>query len=33
MLAERTRNGIPFDEGNWAQLRKLAERFGIEPPM
>ena len=31
-LAERTKNGIPFDEGNWQQLLKLAERFGVSAP-
>ncbi|MEX2139595.1 MAG: Ldh family oxidoreductase [Pirellulales bacterium] len=31
-LAERTKNGIPFDEGNWGQLLKLAERFGVRAP-
>jgi LDH2 family malate/lactate/ureidoglycolate dehydrogenase len=32
MLAERTRNGIPFDEGNWEQLQRLADRYGIPSP-
>jgi uncharacterized oxidoreductase len=31
-LAERTKTGIPFDEGNWGQLIKLAERFGVAAP-
>jgi uncharacterized oxidoreductase len=31
-LAERSKSGIPFDDGNWGQLLKLAERHGIQPP-
>jgi len=31
-LAERMKNGIPFDLGNWGQLLKLAERFGVRAP-
>ncbi len=31
-LAERAKSGIPFDEGNWGQLIKLAERFGVPAP-
>jgi uncharacterized oxidoreductase len=32
VLAERSGRGIPFDEGNWQQLLKIAERFGVAPP-
>jgi hypothetical protein len=32
MLAERSKHGIPFDDGNWQQLCKLADRNGIRPP-
>lgn len=28
-LAARVSEGIPFDEGNWSQLAKLAERLGV----
>jgi uncharacterized oxidoreductase len=31
-FAQRMKDGIPFDEGNWGQLLKLAERFGIKAP-
>ncbi len=31
-LAERTRSGIPIDEGNWAQLAELAEKLGVQAP-
>jgi uncharacterized oxidoreductase len=33
VLAERSGRGIPFDEGNWQQLLKIAERFGVAPPV
>ena len=29
LLAERQANGIPLDEGNWAQLTSLAEKLGV----
>jgi uncharacterized oxidoreductase len=32
MLAERNKQGIPFDDGNWQQLCKLADRFGVRAP-
>jgi uncharacterized oxidoreductase len=32
VLTERLRRGIPFDEGNWQQLLKIAERVGVAPP-
>jgi uncharacterized oxidoreductase len=32
MLAERTERGIPFDEGNWNQLVKIAERLSVAVP-
>jgi len=32
MLAERTAAGIPFDDGNWGQLVKLAEKLGVAVP-
>jgi uncharacterized oxidoreductase len=28
-LAERSKNGIPFDAGNWEQLTKLADKLGV----
>lgn len=31
-LAQRAAEGIPFDEGNWSQLAKLAEKLGVTPP-
>lgn len=31
-LRERGRNGIPLDEGNWAQLTQLAQRLGVAAP-
>lgn len=32
-LVQRTKAGIPFDEGNWGQLLRLAERYGIRGPV
>ncbi len=32
MLAKRTAEGIPLDDGNWAELVKLAERLGVSAP-
>jgi uncharacterized oxidoreductase len=29
LLGERSARGIPFDEGNWGQLLKLAEELGV----
>lgn len=29
VLEARSNNGIPFDEGNWGELTKLAERLGV----
>jgi hydroxycarboxylate dehydrogenase B len=31
-LAVRSERGIPLDEGNWAELRKLAEQLGVAVP-
>jgi uncharacterized oxidoreductase len=31
-FAERSRNGIAFDDGNWGRLVKLAEQFRLAPP-
>lgn len=31
-LAERRRDGIPLDDGNWRQLTDLADRLGVEVP-
>lgn len=31
LLAERSTRGIPFDEGNWGQLLKLARELGVSP--
>jgi uncharacterized oxidoreductase len=31
-LAERGRNGIPIDDGNWKQLKTLADRLGVPVP-
>jgi LDH2 family malate/lactate/ureidoglycolate dehydrogenase len=31
-LAERSRNGIPIDDGNWRQLTALADRLGVSVP-
>lgn len=31
-LAQRERDGVPLDEGNWAQLRTLAEKLGVALP-
>lgn len=31
-LARRTAEGIPFDEGNWSQLTRLAAELGVELP-
>jgi uncharacterized oxidoreductase len=31
-LAERSRNGIPIDDGNWKQLTTLADRLGVPVP-
>jgi uncharacterized oxidoreductase len=31
-LAARTREGVPFDERNWAELTKLAGTLGVESP-
>jgi uncharacterized oxidoreductase len=32
VMAERTREGIPLDDGNWAALTKLAGEFGVAAP-
>jgi hydroxycarboxylate dehydrogenase B len=32
MLAQRTQHGIPLDDGNWAELVKLAERLSVALP-
>ncbi|HEY4310366.1 MAG TPA: Ldh family oxidoreductase [Pirellulales bacterium] len=32
MFAARTASGIPFDDGNWQALAKLAERLGVPCP-
>jgi hydroxycarboxylate dehydrogenase B len=29
-LAERSRDGVPLDEGNWRQLTALAEKLGVK---
>lgn len=29
ILAERTKSGIPLDDGNWSQLTALAEKLGV----
>jgi uncharacterized oxidoreductase len=31
-LAARTASGIPLDDGNWAELVKLAERLQVAAP-
>jgi uncharacterized oxidoreductase len=31
-LAERSRQGIPLDAGNWTQLAKLADKLGVAVP-
>jgi uncharacterized oxidoreductase len=31
-LAERSKNGIPIDDGNWKQLTDLAQRLGVAAP-
>ena len=31
MLARRTNEGIPLDDGNWSELKKLADRLGVDP--
>jgi uncharacterized oxidoreductase len=33
VLAERSANGIPIDEGHWAKLVDLARGLGVEPPV
>ncbi len=33
MLAKRSGEGIPFDEGNWDQLLRLAERYAVRAPL
>jgi LDH2 family malate/lactate/ureidoglycolate dehydrogenase len=30
--AERRRNGIPINDGNWRDMLKAAERVGVAPP-
>ena len=32
MYRERSRNGIPIPEATYGNLKKVAERFGVEPP-
>ncbi len=32
MLAQRQRDGIPLDDGNWAELLKLADRLHVAAP-
>ena len=29
VCAERTKNGIPLDDGNWNQLKALADKLGV----
>lgn len=31
-FAKRSAEGVPFDEGNWAQLTKFADELGVAPP-
>ena len=31
-LAERSKNGIPIDDGNWKQLTDLANQLGVAAP-
>ncbi len=31
-LAQRTASGIPLDDGNWAELAKLAQRLNVPTP-
>lgn len=31
-LAQKTAEGVPFDDGNWSQLIKLADDLGVAPP-
>ena len=33
VLAQRTRDGITLDDGNWSQLTNLAVKLGVEAPM
>ena len=32
VLAERTRDGVPLDDGNWAALVKLASQLDVPVP-
>ena len=32
VLDQRSREGIPLDDGNWAALTKLAGEFGVAAP-
>lgn len=32
VYADRSQKGIPFDDGNWAQLKALAEKLGVKSP-
>jgi hypothetical protein len=31
-MAHRLESGIPFDDGNWGLLAKLAEKLGVGVP-
>lgn len=33
LLAERSKTGVPFDEGNWSQLKNLADKLGVAIPV
>ncbi len=32
VCAERSKSGIPFDDGNWNQLKALADKLGVKAP-
>jgi len=32
-MAERTKNGVPLDDGNWNQLKALADKLGVNTPV
>ncbi|HEV7226731.1 MAG TPA: Ldh family oxidoreductase [Pirellulales bacterium] len=32
VLAQRTKSGVPLDDGNWAQLAALADKLGVKAP-
>jgi uncharacterized oxidoreductase len=33
VMADRSKNGVPLDDGNWNQLKALADKLGVKTPV